>query len=1100
MNPFRKLFALSVFLRFQKGAALLLLAVVCCWPGRVQAGIVWNGAVTIAGDTDVITNGVAIYAYDWAGGNQTVNGVTFAGTSSTSGASPNLGLAVSVGGINNNGTAFGSTAAAPFTGLSAAYQGLLKGGDYASSGGALFTVTLNDLVPGDEYLVQVWVNDDRSGEETRTETAGGSNAVVLAYNFIQAAGGVGQYAVGVFTVATTNQSFTLLGAASTQLNALQVRNVTAGYTPPPPPPPPHAQWVYPGTNGLLQYYADNLGNRLPDFSFAGFKGGGVPLPVAPVKETISPVAGDNTANIQNAINAVSALTPDTNGFRGAVLLNPGTYTIAGTLTISQSGVVLRGSGDNTNTGSVLLVTGTSRNVITVGGTGGWSQTGAAYSISDPYVPLGATNFHVYTGGITWGQAFTDAGDGDVFTNGALLYAYDWANNNTTVNGAAFTGTTGTSGGANVSLSGIGSYYGGYTSGTAPFSNLSSAYRSILTGGEYGGAVTATVTMNNLTAGRVYAVQVWVGDPRGGGTIGRVETVGGVNTVGLAYNVPAATGGVGQYCIGAFTAGSASQTFTLSSTGTVTTQINALLVSDVTETGYQAVNPSTNFVPLSISPGSTVVVQRPQTQSWIDAIGMNSLTNPWTPGTGLEFERTVTAVSSNQITVDVPLCNPIESAWTTGAVFQVTDPGRIQMTGLENLCGVGQIADYPSNILNGTFIVYQNMKNCWAHDLYMAGWGNGISFNGGTKDCTVQDCVYAYPATGTASAAPAAYTTGSSCSQVLFQRCTSDGGYYHIMVTQAGTPGPDVFLNFTCTGTHYNGGPHQRWAAGALHDNILMGADTEGGYTPYLAVNNRGNDGSGQGWGAGFSVMYNCQVPQFQLEEPAATTNQYNWVIGGIGSEDNYSDNGIYDTLGTIVSPRSLYLEQLKERLGPAAVQNIGYPVFVLSAAPETNTTVAGDAAAFTVNVTGTNYFTDTVALDVGGLPAGAGAGFSTNSIAGAGSAVLTVSTPAGLAAGVYPVTISGMDGNLTNSVTVNLVVTAPVPPVVNGENYDSSSGLFRFSFSGPAAQSFRVLASTNLLLPLTNWTVLTNGVFGGSAVNFSDSATNARRFYRVASP
>jgi hypothetical protein len=97
---------------------------------------------------------------------------------------------------------------------------------------------------------------------------------------------------------------------------------------------------------------------------------------------------------------------------------------------------------------------------------------------------------------------------------------------------------------------------------------------------------------------------------------------------------------------------------------------------------------------------------------------------------------------------------------------------------------------------------------------------------------------------------------------------------------SGKPGPNVFLNFACTGTHYNGGPHQRWAVGALHDNINLAADTEGGYTPYLAINNRGNDGSGQGWAAGFGIMDNCQAPQFQLEQPATTTNQYNRVIGG----------------------------------------------------------------------------------------------------------------------------------------------------------------------------------------------------------------------------
>ncbi len=94
-----------------------------------------------------------------------------------------------------------------------------------------------------------------------------------------------------------------------------------------------AGWVHYDANHTLVYSNDDLGNRLPDFSYAGYEGGGVALPVVPVKVAVSPVGGDNTANIQNAIDTVSALTTDANGFRGAVLLQPGTYTIAGALAI-----------------------------------------------------------------------------------------------------------------------------------------------------------------------------------------------------------------------------------------------------------------------------------------------------------------------------------------------------------------------------------------------------------------------------------------------------------------------------------------------------------------------------------------------------------------------------------------------------------------------------------------------------------------------------------------------------------------------------------------------------------------------------------------------
>lgn len=1049
-----------------------LLLLLFCTAVAFGQGITWGTNMTISGDADVFTNGTPVYAYDWADTNATVNGVAFAGT-----ASANAGNVI-IGGIGSNYQGFKSTAA-PFADLSAAYRSILAGGEFAPDTNMTATITLNDLTPGHVYAVQLWVSDPRAsgGEIGRTETVIGTNQVTLSYNIPPTPGGVGQYSIGVFTATAGTLTFSVLSngaSGSTQVNALLLSDVTAtGYqpvNPAPPNAPPSAKWVHFGTNGTLVYYADNLGNRLPDFSYAGYMGGGVPLPFVPVKMTISPVSGDNTANIQDAINAVSALAPDTNGFRGAILLNPGIYTVAGTLTISAGGVVLRGSGDNTNTGTVLLVTGDSRTVITVGGTSSWEATGATYAITDPYVPLGATNVHI-NGGITWGTNVTISGDSDVFTNGSLLYAYDWANANVTVNGVAFTGTSSANAG-NVSIGGVGSNYGGYTSSQTPFSTLSSAYRSILAGGEYGGATAATVTLNNLTSGHVYAVQVWVSDPRGGGTAGRTENVMGYNRAVLAYNVPPATGGVGQYSIGVFTADGGSQTFSIQATNSGgSTQLNALLVSDVTATGYQPVNPSPSTL---LAPGDTIVIQRPQTEPWIDAIDMTNLTNPWTPGTGLCFERQITAVSSNQISFDVPLCNPIESVWTTGLVYQVTDAGRIQQDGIENLCGVGDISDYPTNILNGVFVTYQNIKNSWIRDVLMEGWGNGININ--DKWCTVQDCEYTNPATSSAEDAPAAYTFGGSAAMSLFQRCTSDGGYYHIMVTQGGTPGPDVFLNFNCSGTHYNGGPHQRWAAGALHDNINMAPDTEGDYTPYLAINNRGNDGSGQGWGAGFSVMYNCQVPEFYLEQPDSTTNEYNWTIGGIGSARNYSDQGIYDTLGTIVAPRSLYLEQLKERLGPAAVQNIGYPVFTISAEPTTQSVIAGNDASFTVDAVATNYFDDSSRLAVTGLPGGAGATFTSDTIRGSGQSTLTITISNSVRPGDYPLVINAIDDNLTNSTTVTLEVAPPAVPAFKSLRIFKNALVISGS-NGPTNGVYFVLATTNLAAPFADWLPIATNQF-----------------------
>src|SRR5277367_1779855 len=145
-----------------------------------------------------------------------------------------------------------------------------------------------------------------------------------------------------------------------------------------------------GPNGLV-YTPDALGNNIPNFSYAGYGGGGVTIPTLPVKKTISPVAGDNTSNIQSAINTVAAMAADSNGFRGAVLLNPGTYTCSGTLSISTGGVVLRGA---TPTSTIIQATGAARTFITVQGSGSASKTGSTVNITDSYVPCGARSFNV----------------------------------------------------------------------------------------------------------------------------------------------------------------------------------------------------------------------------------------------------------------------------------------------------------------------------------------------------------------------------------------------------------------------------------------------------------------------------------------------------------------------------------------------------------------------------------------------------------------------------------------------------------------------------------------------------------------------------------
>lgn len=170
------------------------------------------------------------------------------------------------------------------------------------------------------------------------------------------------------------------------------------------PTPAHA-WesakVRYDNNGRLFYPADANGNRIPDYSHAGYKGGGVPLPAVPVVLTLSPVPGDNTASIQAAIDQVGTLPVQANGYRGTVLLTAGVYGVAGTVRVNQSGVVLSGVGDGADpaTNTILRRTGTSTATVIVAGSGTDNDfraevAGTRRAITTARVSVGSRSFTV----------------------------------------------------------------------------------------------------------------------------------------------------------------------------------------------------------------------------------------------------------------------------------------------------------------------------------------------------------------------------------------------------------------------------------------------------------------------------------------------------------------------------------------------------------------------------------------------------------------------------------------------------------------------------------------------------------------------------------
>ncbi|WP_043582392.1 hypothetical protein [Geminisphaera colitermitum] len=164
---------------------------------------------------------------------------------------------------------------------------------------------------------------------------------------------------------------------------------------------------YDPATGALHYTADAEGNRIPDFSHAGYRGADDPLPelnAIPILATLQPEPGDNTARLQAALDTLAATHPidPLTRRRGALHLAPGIYELRTPLLIRHSGIILlgSGSGDDPTRDTILRRTGTNPEpVITAGGTGRHDKfqkpvPNTRTDIITPRVTVGSRTFDV----------------------------------------------------------------------------------------------------------------------------------------------------------------------------------------------------------------------------------------------------------------------------------------------------------------------------------------------------------------------------------------------------------------------------------------------------------------------------------------------------------------------------------------------------------------------------------------------------------------------------------------------------------------------------------------------------------------------------------
>jgi hypothetical protein len=323
-------------------------------------------------------------------------------------------------------------------------------------------------------------------------------------------------------------------------------------------------------------------------------------------------------------------------------------------------------------------------------------------------------------------------------------------------------------------------------------------------------------------------------------------------------------------------------------------------------------------PHDFAVGQTVFVVRHGNAAWISELGMDRIrgrpaneasTKQWQPF-DLKFDRVITAVDGDRITVDAPIACAIEQRWGGGALVRYADP-RIERCGVENLRAVSVFDETKTATYQGekvfvdeahaTHVVqFGAVKNAWARHVTAVAFYHGpAQVTGRAKWTTVEDCTSLSPVSEITGGRRYPYDVEGQLT--LVQRCTSDRAR-HAFVFGARVPGPNVFLECTSTHDYATSEPHHRWSVGGLYDNVEA----------HMAIQDRQWMGSGHGWAGANYVVWNSRG-ELVCQQPPTAQNFSIGFVGKRGKDAFARPAGWWESEGTPVEPRSLYLAQLAAR-------------------------------------------------------------------------------------------------------------------------------------------------------------------------------------------
>ena len=335
---------------------------------------------------------------------------------------------------------------------------------------------------------------------------------------------------------------------------------------------------------------------------------------------------------------------------------------------------------------------------------------------------------------------------------------------------------------------------------------------------------------------------------------------------------------------------------------------------------ETIDIESNYVPVSatgmrvastagLAEGTRITVLRPSTAHWIktmhcDEFGGGIEVLGWKPGDAdLLWDRSVTAVLGDSITIDAPLTAALDRTHGDARLMRYEWPGRIGECGVENLT-IAAECDTSANPMDEdhawTGITIDCAENCWVRHTDFEGLaGSAVIVQHNASKVTVEDCISRNPVSEIAGMRRRTFHTLGQ--HTLFQRCMSEHG---INDFAAGTnaAGPNAFVQCEAVDAHGFSGSTGTWACGLLFDLVdIDGHD--------LRFGNLRSEKNGAGWNTGNSLFWQCTAAGIECASPTSDAKNRAYACWA-----QFTGDGDWDRSNSFTSPRSIFGQQLEERL------------------------------------------------------------------------------------------------------------------------------------------------------------------------------------------